>query len=546
MSKQIEKFLLQQKLIDEDGLHQAKQKAQQSQQNIITYLAKSRMVAANKLAHAITQEFHLPGVDLLKYSADELPLDLVPIKLITQTNILPLQQRSQQLDVALIDPHDLQSINLIKFYTGMRLNIFVARYDHLLQLMRQIITHYNTQELGILHQSIDKSYDNYNLNLNDSSDEPLIAFINHTIEDAVNKHASDIHFEVYEQYCRVRFRQDGILREITKPSVQAAARIASRLKIMAKLDISEKRLPQDGHCKIRVKSNQVIEMRVSSCPTIFGEKIVLRLLNSENILRDIQQLDFKQTQQQDFVHAISQPQGLILVTGPTGGGKTVTLYAALQYLNKVEKNIVTIEDPIEINLADINQVNVKNKAGLTFARTLRAFLRQDPDIIMVGEIRDLETAEIAIKAAQTGHLVVSTLHTNSALEALTRLRNMGVAPYDIIGSINLITAQRLVRKLCSHCKRKYKVSALICEKLGFAADSMMYEAVGCEYCVDGYNGRMAIHEVLKLNAEQNMLTLEAIVKNNNFISLREIGLNCVLQGKTSLKEICRVLGEIII
>ncbi|MGD9152780.1 MAG: ATPase, T2SS/T4P/T4SS family [Gammaproteobacteria bacterium] len=540
MPKQIEKFLLQQKLIDEGKLRQAKQAANQSQQTLITYLAKNRVIAANQLVYAVTQEFHLPSVDLSQYSVDKLPLNLVPIRLITQTNILPLQQRSQQLDVALIDPHDLQSINLIKFHIGMQLNIFIARYDHLQQLMQQIITRYNTQELGVFPQSIDTSYDHYNFNLDDRSDEPLIAFINHIIEDAVNNHASDIHFEVYEQYCRVRFRQDGILREITKPSARVAARIVSRLKIMAKLDISEKRLPQDGHCKIKVKSDQIVEARVSSCPTVFGEKIVLRLLNSDSILRNVQQLGFSQVQQKDFVRAISQPQGLILVTGPTGSGKTVTLYAALQYLNQVEKNIITVEDPVEINLTDVNQVNIKNKAGLTFACALRAFLRQDPDIIMVGEIRDLETAEIALKAAQTGHLVIATLHTNSAIEALTRLRNMGVSSYDIAGSVNLITAQRLIRKLCSHCKQEYKVSALLCEQLGIPADSVLYEAVGCDHCVDGYSGRMAIHEVLKIDAEEEFRTL---CEARNFISLRKVGLDCVLQGETSLQEIYRVMGD---
>lgn len=540
MSTQIEKYLLQQKLIAEDKLYQAQHSAKQSQQTLIAYLAKNRVIAANQLARAISQKFRLPEINLSHYSIDKLPLNLVPIKLLTKTNIVPLQQRLQQLDVALIDPHDLQAINLIKFHTGMRINIFVARYDHLQQLMQQVITYYNTQELGALHKSIDTSYDHYNLNLEDGGDEPLITFINHTIEDAVNNHASDIHFEVYEQCCRVRFRQDGMLREITKPSAQAAARISSRLKIMAKLDISEKRLPQDGHCKIKIRPDQVVEVRVSSCPTVFGEKIVLRLLNSDNILRNIYQLGFSQAQQEDFVRAISQPQGLILVTGPTGSGKTITLYAALQYLNKVEKNILTIEDPVEINLHDVNQVSVKNKAGLTFSRALRAFLRQDPDVIMVGEIRDLETAEIALKAAQTGHLVISTLHTNSATAALIRLRNMGVAAYDIIGSINLITAQRLVRKLCQHCKQEYQASELLCEQLGFADGSVLYEAVGCERCVNGYSGRMAIHEVLKIDSEEEFRN---VCETRNFISLRESGLNCVFRGITSVQEIYRVVGE---
>jgi len=545
----LEKYLLANQLIADDKLHAAKQAANKAQQTLVAFLVKHKKISANKLACAVASVFNLPQVNLLKYSIAKLPLKLVPARLIMQTNILPLAQQHDRLDVALIDPCDLKSIDIIKFHTGMKLNIFIARYDNLQQLIQQVVTKGSTEELDVSYTPVHAHQENYNLNFADNSDEPLIRFINHIIEDAICNKASDIHFEVYEQYCRVRFRQDGILREVTKPPQHIASRIASRLKIMAKLDISERRLPQDGHCKIKI-NHQMVEARASSCPTTFGEKIVLRLLNNNNVLRGIQQLDFNQKQQDAFINAINQPQGLILVTGPTGSGKTVTLYAALQYLNKIEKNIATIEDPVEINLNNVNQVNVKVKAGLTFAKALRAFLRQDPDIIMVGEIRDFETAEIAIKAAQTGHLVISTLHTNSALEALTRLRNMGIAPYNIISSIILITAQRLVRKLCPHCKQEHKVSALMRKQFNFPAETVIYNAVGCQHCVNGYSGRIAIHEVLSVNEDfcepifkgENTFVLEKIAKRNGFVILQQAALEKVIQGVTSIQEIYRVIG----
>lgn len=547
----LEQYLLQHKLITENVLQKAKHAAQKSQQSLIMYLAKNNLVAQEKLMYAIAKVFHVAAVDLSKYSIDQLPIDLMPHKLIMQTNILPLRAYKQQLDIALIDPCDLKSIELIKFHVGMKLNIFVARFDQLQRAMQKIATIDKTQDLNVLKTSTQKTaeLENYNLDFIGQSDEPLIHFIDHVILDAVRHHASDIHFEVYEQNCRVRFRQDGILHEIVKPPKHSAARIVSRLKIMAKLDIAERRLPQDGHCKINIGSHKAVEVRVSSCPTIFGEKIVLRLLSGDKVLRKVTQLGFTRLQQNNFIAAINRPQGLVLVTGPTGSGKTVTLYAALQHLNTAQKNIATIEDPVEINLPNVNQVNVKIKAGLTFSKALRAFLRQDPDIIMIGEIRDLETAEIAIKAAQTGHLVIATLHTNSALEAITRLRHMGVAAYNMIGSLTLITAQRLVRKLCPHCKKTSEVSLLLRDQFNFAPKQIVYKAIGCQHCVNGYIGRIGVHEVLSVNAdfyeyflqEPKGLELKKLIMQNGFVSLQQAGLDLVTRGETSIREILRVI-----
>jgi type IV pilus assembly protein PilB len=548
----MEEYLLQHKLITEDALQKAKQAAHKSQQTLIIYLAKNNLIAADKLMQAIVEVFHFTSVDLSQFSVTKFLVDLIPHKLIMQTNILPLHAYKQQLDIALIDPYDLKSIELIKFHTGMKLNIFIARYDQLQRLMQKIATIGSNKDLHVADISAhtEVHQNSYNVDFSDQSDEPLIRFIDHVIVDAVHHRASDIHFEVYEQDCRVRFRQDGILHEVIKPPKHSAARIASRLKIMAKLDIAERRLPQDGHCKIKIGAQQIIEARVSSCPTIFGEKIVLRLLNGDKILRKISQLGFTQAQENNFIDAISRPQGLILVTGPTGSGKTVTLYAALQHLNIYEKNIATIEDPVEINLPNVNQVNVKVKIGLTFTRALRAFLRQDPDIIMIGEIRDLETAEIAIKAAQTGHLVIATLHTNNALETLTRLRNMGVAAHNVIGSLTLITAQRLVRKLCPYCKKENKVSSLLCQQFNFMPEQIIYEAVGCSHCVNGYFGRVGVHEVLPVDEnfygyllkESSGAELKKLTAKNGFVSLQQFGLDLVAQGETTIQEILRVMG----
>jgi type IV pilus assembly protein PilB len=548
----IENHLLEKKLIDSQTLADATDCAKTKKQSLLCYLAEKQIIPLDTLTKAAAEIFCLPITDLSQHSINEIPTHLIPIELITSANVVPIKQHQTHTDIAMVDPSDLKTIDAIKFHTGLEVNVLLAKYNQISQLIKQIITKKNTQSLGSLNNQSQNHKENFELDILTKDDEPLVRFVNNMIENAINKNASDIHFEVYEKYCRVRFRQDGILHEITKPSKHIAQRLAARLKIMAKLDISERRLPQDGRCKIKLTEKKSIEIRVSSCPTIYGEKIVLRLLNPEGILRDTQQLGFNQKQQDDFFAAINKPQGLILVTGPTGSGKTVTLYAALCHLNTVNKNISTVEDPVEINLPGINQVNINNKAGLTFSKTLRAFLRQDPDIIMIGEIRDFETAEIAIKAAQTGHLVLSTLHTNSAAEAITRLHNMGVPLYNIASSIALITAQRLARKLCSKCKKPHNLSPAICKKFSFPQDTTIFKASNCKHCSEGYFGRIAIHETLLMNEnlqdfilqKSNNLIIEKAAKQHGFLNLQQTGLEKVQQGLTSLEEIHRVISYV--
>ncbi len=382
----------------------------------------------------------------------------------------------------------------------------------------------------------------------------MVRFINEIITHCIAKHASDIHFEPYEKYYRIRARIDGILHQIMKTDTKLAPRFSSRLKVMAALDIAEKRLPQDGRCKFKLDNHKSINLRINSCPTLCGEKIVLRLLDDAKVQLDIETLTLSDTQQQLFLQALHKSQGMILVTGPTGSGKTVTLYTALHLLNNVEKNISTVEDPIEIYLPGINQVNINNKAGLNFSTTLRALLRQDPDVIMLGEIRDLETAEISIRAAQTGHLVLSTLHTNNTVETLIRLRNMGVAVFNIATSINLVIAQRLLRCLCSNCKQPDKINKNILLQQGFSAEELpslqLYRAVGCKNCSAGYAGRTAIFEFLPLTAEireailcgANSLQIQQQAEKLEMLNLQQAALIKARQGITSLTEINRVIS----
>jgi type IV pilus assembly protein PilB len=373
--------------------------------------------------------------------------------------------------------------------------------------------------------------------------------------DAINKGASDIHFEPYEQRTRVRFRMDGILTEVASPPVALASRIASRLKVMARLDIAEKRVPQDGRIKMKLSRSRSIDFRVSTCPTLFGEKVVLRILDTGTFKYGVDALGMEATQRQQFMEAIHKPWGMVLVTGPTGSGKTVTLYTAMSILNTADRNISSVEDPAEIYMPGVNQVNINVKAGLSFASTLRSFLRQDPDIIMVGEIRDAETAEIAIKAAQTGHMVLSTLHTNDAPQTLARLLNMGVEPYNIVSAVSLVIAQRLVRKLCNHCKEPVEMEPELLHSYGFSPQQIgsftPYRAVGCEHCNQGYRGRAGIFQVMKLSeamnqiilANGNSMQLEEQAKREGLIDLRQAGLLKVMEGVTSLDEIVRVTLE---
>ena len=415
-------------------------------------MAQHQLIPPDLLAKALADFFQLPVIDLLQYDPHSIPHHLIPITQIYKQWILPVSQIQNIVTIAILDPTHTEHLKAIQFQIQQQINFVIARYDHLQTMIHQITMEHHETTLN--NHSLTHSQA---IDLAQNDDEPLIHYINTLLQDAIKQQISDIHFEVDENRCHIRFRQNGLLRIITTIQKDNATRIAARIKIICQLDITEKRLPQDGHFKIQ-EQDHYVDVRVSTCPTTHGEKIVLRLLDHQQLLRDIQTLGFTVSQYDSFMRAINKPQGLIIVTGPTGSGKTVTLYAILQYLNSTEKNIVTIEDPVEINLPGINQVNINPKIGLDFARTLRAFLRQDPDIIMIGEIRDAETAAIAINAAQTGHLVLTTLHTNSAAEALTRLNQMGIKDYDVKSSLLLITAQRLIRKLCDHCKKNASAS----------------------------------------------------------------------------------------
>jgi type IV pilus assembly protein PilB len=435
------------------------------------------------------------------------------------------------------------------FHTGLRISLALVLED---QLNKFIETHCDATLTKNYLELKNLTLETNTLNVQESAthyDEPLIKFVDDIIQHALQKSASDIHIEPYETHCRIRYRQDGILYEITEIANTLASRLITRLKVMAKLDISERRLPQDGRFQLQ-QAEVAIDIRINTCPTLFGEKIVLRILDINKLSLNINTLGLTDAQKNIFLHTISAPQGLILVTGPTGSGKTVTLYSALNYLNIATKNISTIEDPVEIQLVGINQVNVNPKIGLSFSNMLRTLLRQDPDIIMVGEIRDTETAEIAIQAAQTGHLVLSTVHTNNAIDTLSRLHAMNIAAYHLINSLSLIIAQRLVRKLCCHCKIPEILSADIREQLKIG-DNVLYRPQGCQHCLHGYHGRIGIYEVLPITAAIIDLMIEGAnngevsqqIENEGFINLRQRGIQLVTQGITSLSEINRVIHQ---
>lgn len=543
-------YLIAKQLIDTTILQKAQQAAEQQKQSLLCYLAAHQLVSAYDLVQVIAELYHLPIIELQDYSLENLLVNLLPLELMQKTNVIPLREEETVIEVAMADPSDFNTLELIKFYLQKPLQIKLVRYDQIQKIINQITI--EQQKKSLIKSSNDvpiNSVMESQANFYSQAEEPMIVFINHILVSAIQQKVSDIHFEPYESNCRVRFRQDGLLREVNQLASHLTPRLAARLKIMANLDIAEHRLPQDGHFKLKTEQEE-IDVRLNTCPTLYGEKIVLRLLRSGNLLRDVTALDLLPTQYKDFLAAIKKPQGLILVTGPTGSGKTATLYAALQYLNTIEKNISTVEDPVEINLPGINQVNIAQKIGLTFANVLRAFLRQDPDIIMVGEIRDLETAEIALKAAQTGHLVLSTLHTNSALEAITRLYNMGIAPYNIASSIILITAQRLLRKLCSGCKQVYLPNAAEQKEFKLAAEVQLYHPGQCQNCHEGYLGRFAVHEVLLFDEAMRQFALQPneykdlfnYIQQQHILTLRQASLECLTQGITSSAEIYRVLG----
>jgi type IV pilus assembly protein PilB len=541
--------------------------AQATEANLafITYIIKHRLISARRAAVAASEEFGLPLLDLDALSDSFFSHGIVSEELVSKHRALPLIKRDGRIYVAMSDPTNIQALDEIKFHTGTPTEVIIVEDD---KLSRRLDL-YLDKASDAMGELDDAALDNLELDNNDSANKaeqqqsaeeaanetPVVRFINKVLLDSIKKGASDIHFEPYEKIYRVRCRIDGILQEIHRPPLNLASRLTARLKVMSRMDISEKRVPQDGRIKLKISAKRAIDFRVNTLPTLWGEKIVLRILDPSSAQLGVEALGFEPDQKEIYLTTLEQPQGMILVTGPTGSGKTVTLYTGLNILNTEERNISTAEDPVEINLEGINQVHVNPKVGLTFAEALRSFLRQDPDVVMVGEIRDLETAEIAIKAAQTGHMVLSTLHTNSAPETLTRLRNMGVPAFNIATSVSLIIAQRLGRRLCEHCKVPVQLPEAALLEMGFSKEEIpklqLYDAnpEGCSRCNRGYKGRVGIYEMLRMSGEiaecimdnGNSIDILRVARQQGFKTLRESGLRKAASGVTSLEEVNRVI-----
>ncbi len=555
--------LVQDNLLSHETAQDALQGAKSEKLPFVTYLTKNDILSARQVATMASLEFGLPLFDISRLEASTEIRNLVNEKLVRKHHLLPIFKRGNKLFVAISDPTNLQALDEIKFASGHNIEAIVVEDSKLVQAIEKT---FSQEDLDIGEGLDDEDLDALDIvsgeeemaQAEDDSgedDAPIVRFVNKVLLDGIHKGVSDLHFEPYEKSFRIRFRQDGILHTAASPPMSIANRLTARIKVMARMDISERRIPQDGRIKLSLSKKRAIDFRVNTLPTLWGEKIVMRILDPSSAKIGIDALGYEPGQKENFMEAIHKPQGMVLVTGPTGSGKTVSLYTGLNILNTDERNISTAEDPVEINLAGINQVNMNPKVGLTFSSALRAFLRQDPDVIMVGEIRDKETGEIAIKAAQTGHMVLSTLHTNSAPETLNRLMNMGIEPFNIATSVNLIIAQRLARRLCPHCKKETKLPKEVLTRAGFTAaeipDLNLFEAVGCSKCKQGYSGRVGIYEVMPISEEMqnlimtgaNSLQLAQQAKEEGINDLRRSGLNKVAEGLTSLEEINRVTKD---
>lgn len=556
------KRLVNDQILNEKQAVEAYQYSKKNKIPFVTHLVQSGLTNSKSIASVAADEFGTPLLDLSVFDTEFFPKDLVDAKLIRNLHALPLFKRGNRLHVAVSDPTNLQALDEFKFNTGISTDAILVEESKLTAAIEKYLDDADTT-LGDLEDT-----DLENLDISDGIEEddeegikgadeaPIVKFINKILLDAIKAGSSDIHFEPYEKRYRIRCRTDGILHEVANPPSNLAPRLAARLKVMSRMDISERRIPQDGRIKMKLSKQRAIDFRVNTLPTLWGEKVVLRILDPSSAKMGIDALGYDEDQKELYLKALSQPQGMILVTGPTGSGKTVSLYTGLNILNTAERNISTAEDPVEINLEGINQVHVNPKVGLGFAEALRSFLRQDPDIVMVGEIRDLETAEIAIKAAQTGHLVLSTLHTNSAPETLTRLRNMGVPAFNIATSVSLIIAQRLARRLCESCKKPVDIPREALKEEGFTDDILQGNEIfspgdGCSQCLNGYKGRVGIYEVVKVTPEigriimeeGNSLEIAKQAKEEGFRNLRVSGLMKVAQGITSLEEVNRVTKD---
>ncbi|MCX7068369.1 MAG: type IV-A pilus assembly ATPase PilB [Methylococcales bacterium] len=567
-------FLVQSDLLTESDAKIHDQDAKKYKISPLSYLVSHKLIDSKAVAEKIAIQFGLPFLDLDAIDCRSLPPPIksadtpavkgsekliISEKLIRQHNTLPLLVRGKSLFIALSDPSNSQVIDDIKFHSLLNPKVVLVEENKLAKAIELAI------ETGdSIGDMVDEDFDNIvtiseegpTVDINADIDEaPIVRFVNKVLLDSIKKGVSDIHFEPYEKTFRIRFRTDGMLHTIVSPPPGIANRIVSRIKVMSKMDIAERRIPQDGRIKLILSKNRAIDFRVNTCPTLFGEKVVMRILDPTNAQLGVEKLGFEPIQQELFLEAINRPYGLVLVTGPTGSGKTVTLYTGLNILNTTDVNISTAEDPVEITVEGINQVNVNPKAGLTFANALRAFLRQDPDIIMVGEIRDLETAEIAVKAAQTGHMVLSTLHTNDAPQTLNRLLQMGIPAFNVVSSVNLIMAQRLGRRLCVHCKKEVHFPPKLLMDAGFKEEELselhIFGPVGCDLCTNGYKGRVGIYQVMKMTEKLRELILNGAnameIANcslaEGFNDLRRSGLNKVRMGMTSLEEIDRITKE---
>jgi type IV pilus assembly protein PilB len=552
--------LVQDGVVDEATVLEALNGARERKISLVTQLVESGAAQARDIAVAASNEFGVPLLDLDAVNFDLDTIKLVSDKLLAKHRVLPLFRRGKKLFLGVADPTHLHAIDEIKFQTSLSIEVVIVDDDKLQTALDKAIEQAGSQidslgtEGDVDLEGLDVTGGDQEAEdrgaRDDIEDAPIVRFVNKVMLDAIRRGASDIHFEPYEKTYRVRFRMDGVLKEMAQPPVQLGGKLAARLKVMARLDIAERRVPQDGRIKMKLSKTRAIDFRVSTCPTLFGEKVVMRILDPSQAMLGIDSLGYEPFQRVLYEEFLAKPQGMILVTGPTGSGKTVSLYTGLNILNQEGTNISTCEDPAEINLPGVNQVNINPKVGLTFAAAMRAFLRQDPDVIMVGEIRDLETAEIAIKAAQTGHLVLSTLHTNDAQQTLTRLVDMGVKPYAIATSISLIIAQRLARKLCNQCKQPLDIPAEALLKEGFSEEDArggmkIFGPVGCSNCTDGYKGRTGLYQVMPLTnaiariilAGGSAVEIGEEAAREGIWDLSRAGLEKVKTGLTSLEEV---------
>ena len=554
--------LVQEEICTEEVVQQAIAAAKKEKTTLVNHLINNRLADAQDVAQAASHEFGVPTLNLEALTVDIEVCKLVNQDLLAKHMVLPLVKRGKRIFIAVSDPTNLHALDEIRFQTALSVEAVVVEQDKLdeavsktMEAMDTSMDAYDDDDFDLENLEIGTAEDSQpdEVSSADIDDAPVVRFVNKILLDAIRKGASDVHFEPFEKFFRVRVRQDGVLREVAKPPVALAVKVCARLKVMSRLDIAERRVPQDGRIKMRISKNRSIDFRMNTCPTLFGEKVVLHILDPASAQMGIENLGYEDFQRILYEEQLAKPYGMILVTGPTGSGKTVSLYTGLNILNSIDRNISTAEDPVEINMPGVNQVNVNYKVGLNFATAMKAFLRQDPDIIMVGEIRDLETADIAIKAAQTGHLVLSTLHTNDAPNTLTRMVDMGVKPYAIASSISLIIAQRLARRLCNDCKEPRDIPQEALLKEGFTREDIkkgltIYGPVGCSRCTDGYKGRTGIYQVMPVTHEIGQIILQGgnatqvadQADLEGVWDLRRSALEKARQGITGLEEINRI------